>query len=293
MIEHLHRFKEAFIAFIKHDGPVSAGNMAFLTMLSLFPFLIFLVSLSGFLGQTEKGLEAIALMMENFPPTVIEVLSGPIAGIVKHTRGEILTFSILISLWTAGSGVEAARVSLIKAYGRHNARAMWIRRLESLLVVIIAASLIMVAVFVQVIGPPAIKAVASLFPDILSEGILKLWVWLKYFISPAILLMGLYGIYLALTPRLVKKPFKMPGAVFSLLTLMLTTAGLSTYLKYANTYDITYGSLAGVVITQLFCYIVAIGFILGAELNAAYTVARQTKNERESNEGAKNSRSED
>lgn len=277
MIEHLHRFKESFIGFYTHDGPVSAGNMAFLTMLSLFPFLIFLVALSGFLGQTDKGLEAIAMMMENFPPKVAEVLSGPISGIVKNTRGEILTFSILIALWTAGSGVEAARVSLIKAFGRHHAKAIWIRRLESLLVVIIAASLIMVAVSVQVIGPPAITAVASLFPDALNEGILKLWVWLKYFVSPAVLLTGLYGVYLALTPRLVKKSYKMPGAIFTLLTLLITSAGLSTYLKYANTYDITYGSLAGVVITQLFCYVVAIGFILGAELNAAYTVARQTK----------------
>ena len=50
MNEHIHRWKEAFINFIDHDGPVSAGNMAFLTMLSLFPFLIFLVALSGFLG---------------------------------------------------------------------------------------------------------------------------------------------------------------------------------------------------------------------------------------------------
>lgn len=285
MKEHTHRWKEALIGFIDHDGPVSAGNMAFLTMLSLFPFLIFLVALSGFLGQTDKGLEAITLMMENFPPKVAEVLSGPISGIVKNTRGEILTFSILIALWTAGSGVEAARVSLIKAFGRHHAKAIWIRRLESLLVVIIAASLIMVAVSVQVIGPPAITAAANLFPDILNEGILKLWVWLKYFVSPAMLLMGLYGVYLALTPRQVKKSYKMPGALFTLLTLLITSAGLSTYLKYANTYDITYGSLAGIVITQLFCYVVAIGFILGAELNAAYTVARQTKEDPTQSDG--------
>jgi len=283
MIEHIHRIKEALMGFVHNDGPVSAGNMAFLTMLSLFPFLIFLVALSGFLGQTEKGLEAINLMMENFPPEVSSVLSGPIAGIVKNTRSEILTFSILIALWTAGSGVEAARISLIKAFGRHHARAIWIRRLESLAVVIIAASLIMVAVTIQVIGPPAIKAFASLFPDILNNGIIQLWVWLQYFISPAVLLMGLYGVYLALTPRKIKKAYKMPGAIITLFILILTSAGLSTYLKYANTYDITYGSLAGVVITQLFCFIVAIGFIFGAELNAAYTNARNKNNQLQEN----------
>ena len=286
MINHAHRIKEAFIGFIDHDGPVSAGNMAFLTMLSLFPFLIFLIALSGSLGQTDKGLEAIALMMENFPPEVSRVISGPIAGIVKNTRGEILTFSILIALWTAGSGVEAARITLIKAFGRHHAHAIWRRRLESLAVVIIAATLVIFAVFIQVLGPPTIKAIASLFPDILSDGILKLWVWLKYFISPAILLFGLLALYAALTPTRVTKPYRLPGAILTLIVLMLTTAGLSTYLKYAGNYDITYGSLAGVVITQLFCYLVAMGFILGAELNAAYTVARQAKYDIESEEVA-------
>ncbi len=293
MINHAHRFKEAFIGFINHDGPVSAGNMAFLTMLSLFPFLIFLVALSGSMGQTEKGLEAITLMMENFPPEVSAALSGPIAGIMKNTRGEILTFSILIALWTAGSGVEAARISLIKAYGRHHAKAIWQRRLESLMVVIVAATLIIIAVFIQVLGPPTIKAIASMFPDVLSSGILKLWVWLKYFISPAVLLLGLYGVYIALTPTRVTRSYKFPGAVFALFILMLTTAGLSTYLKYAGSYDITYGSLAGVVITQIFCYLVAIGFILGAELNAAYTVARQVKNDSKPDKDAINSDRED
>ena len=293
MINHAHRFKEAFIAFIDHDGPVSAGNMAFLTMLSLFPFLIFLVALSGFMGQTGKGLEAIALMMENFPPEVSNALSGPIAGIVKNTRGEILTFSILIALWTAGSGVEAARISLIKAFGKHHAYAIWRRRLESLAVVIIAASLVIFSVFIQVLGPPTIKAITSLFPDILTDGILNLWVWLKYFVSPAILLFGLLGLYATLTPARVKNSYKLPGALLTLLVLMATTAGLSTYLQYAGSYDITYGSLAGVVITQLFCYVVSIGFILGAELNAAYTVARQATKDASSQENLTNSDSDD
>lgn len=217
------------------------------------------------------------MMLETFPPKVSSVLEGPINSIVKNTSGEIVTFSILIALWTAGSGVEAARISLIKAYGKHHAHAIWRRRLESLAVVIIAATLVIFAVIIQVLGPPTIKAIASLFPDILTDGFLKLWVWLKYFISPAILLFGLLGLYAALTPARVKKPYRLPGALLTLLVLMVTTTGLSTYLKYAGSYDITYGSLAGVVITQIFCYIVAIGFILGAELNAAYTVARDDK----------------
>ena len=51
---------------------------------------------------------------------------------------------------------------------------------------------------------------------------------------------------------------------------MASAWGLSTYLSYFNTYNLTYGGLAGIVIAQIFLFVVSIAFILGAELNAAY-----------------------
>ena len=56
-----------------------------------------------------------------------------------------------------------------------------------------------------------------------------------------------------------------------MVVLLSTAKGLSIYLNYADNYDMTYGSLAGVVILQLFCFMVSMGFVLGAELNAAYS----------------------
>ena len=93
--------------FLENGAMTAAGNMAFLAMLSLFPFLIFLVAVSGFLGQTERGLEAIAFLLSVLPPEVGTVIEGPIAGIINNTGAEILTFSILFAIWTAANGIEA------------------------------------------------------------------------------------------------------------------------------------------------------------------------------------------
>lgn len=268
---HGQRFIDAFINFLDHGGPASAGNMAFLAMLSVFPFVIFLIALSGFFGQTDKGLEAIELMLDMIPTEVASVLEGPIQGVLNNTSGKILTFSILIALWTAASGIEAARHALIQAFGKDFTQAFWRRRLESLIIVIIAAILMLVSISIQVIGPTLMTFLSDQFPNVISESISELWVLLRYLISPLVLCVGLFGLYMALTPRRVEKPKKLPGALMSLAVFMLTATGLSTYLKYAGNYDVTYGSLAGVVILQIFCFIIAIGFILGAELNASYT----------------------
>ena len=268
---HKQVWQRALVLFFTNHGMAAAGNMAFLTMLSLFPFVIFLVAVSGFLGQTERGLEAIAFLMSVLPPEVSAVVDGPIQGIVKNTGAEILTGSILFAIITAANGVEAAREILIKAFGSEHAHAVWIRRLESLAVVVFGAVASILAMSIMVLGPAVLKAVTSLFPDIVSEGINEIWGYLSLLVSPGMLLLGLYMVYLALTPRKVENAARLPGTIVALFMLMATARGLSVFVKYAGTYDVTYGSLAGVVVMQLFCFLVSLGFVLGAELNAAYT----------------------
>ncbi|UTW56758.1 YihY/virulence factor BrkB family protein [Kordiimonas sp. SCSIO 12610] len=272
--KHYKVIKYAISKYFDNGGMAAAGNMAFLAMLSMFPFIIFLVAISGFLGQTERGLEAINFMFEVLPPEVSSVIRGPVQGIIKNTGAEILTGSILFAIWGAANGVEAARGVIVKAFGREHAPAIWLRRLESLAVVIFGAVTVILAMSILVLGPAIFKATTSLFPDIVNDGIDTLWSYLSIFVSPSILLLGLFGVYFVLTPRKIKKPKRIPGTILSLIFLLSTAKGLSVYLKYADNYDVTYGSLAGVVIMQLFCFIVSIGFVMGAELNAAYTYYR-------------------
>ncbi|WP_020399270.1 YihY/virulence factor BrkB family protein [Kordiimonas gwangyangensis] len=268
---HRKVWLRAFAQFFGNNGLDAAGNMAFLTMLSLFPAIIFLVAISGFMGQTERGLEAIQFMLSVLPPEVASVLDGPIRGIIESTGAEILTGSILFTIWTAANGIEAGRGALIKAFGREHARALWIRRLESLAIVVFGAVTITIGMSVQVLGPPMIAGFISLFPSTISETLLLVWKYMSLLVSPAVLMLGLYTMFVALTPRRVNKPVRLPGTILSLLVLLATARGLSIYLKYAGNYDVTYGSLAGVVVMQLFCFFVSVGFVLGAELNAAYT----------------------
>ncbi|SDE38267.1 membrane protein [Kordiimonas lacus] len=268
---HKRAWKRALVLFFSNQGMAAAGNMAFLSMLSLFPFIIFLVAVSGFMGQSERGHEAIQYMLSILPPEVSSVVAGPIKGIVSNTGAEILTGSILLAIWTAGNGVEAAREVLIKAFGKEHARAIWIRRLESLGVVVFGAIAIVIAMSIMVLGPAVLKAITSLFPDAMMDGVNTTWKYLSLLVSPAVLTLGLYMVYLSLTPRKVKNVVRLPGTLLSVAVLIATAKGMSVYLKYAGNYDVTYGSLAGVVVMQLFCFLVSLGFVLGAELNAAYT----------------------
>lgn len=260
-------------AFGRHDGLVHAGNMAFLGMLSFFPFLIFIVALSGFLGQTQFGQDAIAFLLANLPEEVTKVITKPIAGIVKNTSPEILTASVILALWTASSGIDAARAAVVSAFGGGLYRPkMWRARLESLSIVVIAAAFTLLGMALLVFAPALLAAIENYVP--LPEETENLWRLLRYGLGPASILMALYGMYFILAPRSHFTELSyLPGTLVALVVWLITAAGFSTFLSYAGNLDVTYGGLAGVLIAQIFFFIVSIGFILGAELNAVYTRA--------------------
>src|SRR6056300_1241672 len=101
---------KAIANFNKHDGMVMAGHLAFLGMLALFPFIIFLVSLAGTFGQSETGIEALSWLFDSMPTDVASVLRAPIEQMVTTTNKGIMTFSIIGAIWVSSSAIDAARL---------------------------------------------------------------------------------------------------------------------------------------------------------------------------------------
>ena len=75
-----------------------AGHIAYMGLFALFPFLIFLLALAGFLGQGEAAAEAIELSMELLPPDVASALRPAVAEVVGAPHAGLMTFGILVTL---------------------------------------------------------------------------------------------------------------------------------------------------------------------------------------------------
>jgi membrane protein len=82
---------------------------------------------------------------------------------------------------------------------------------------------------------------------------------------------SLFLLFLTLTPsayRTRRYP-KWPGALFVTVWWVAVSSALPGVLHRFFTYDLTYGSLAGVMIALFFFWLVGLGMVVGAELNAA------------------------
>ena len=137
---HWQRVKSAGYAFevvkrvaigVYNDGFIHAGNLAYLALLTLFPFVIVAAAVARLVGQREGGMEAVIGLLQTMPPSVAEVLSKPIADVIEARSGNLLWFGALVGLWTTGSFIETIRDIIRRAYGVTYSRPFWEYRLGS------------------------------------------------------------------------------------------------------------------------------------------------------------------
>ena len=257
----------ALNGFMDHDGPVMAGHLAYISLLALFPFLVFLIALAGLFGQTEVGSIAVEFMTDNLPENVSAVILEPIMEIVEEPRGDLLTFGILFAIWTAASGLEAVRSVLNRALGGVEARPIWRRRLTSMGFVIVGAGLVIIAVMALVLGPVAFETLQDYmaWPDLWGQ----IWFWLRYSVSAVIYLTVIITLYKLLPARPLPILRLLPGALVSMGLWLAAASAFSSYLNLAGDFTVTYGSLGGIIVALLFFFLMGAIFVFGAEVNAA------------------------
>ena len=85
------------------DGFIHAGNLAYLALLAIFPFLILAAAVARLFGRTEDTALTVATVLGRLPPAVRDALAGPIDEVLQGRSGALLWFGAIVGLWTAAS----------------------------------------------------------------------------------------------------------------------------------------------------------------------------------------------
>lgn len=253
---------------VYNDGFIHAGNLAYLALLALFPFFILAAAIAKLLGQSADGQKAVASILGKVPSEVSTVLAGPIQEVLTLRTGPLLWFGALVGLWTAGNFVETIRDILRRAYGVKYSAPFWTYRLASVGIIIGAVLLLMAALGASVLISSIQHFTVSALP--FSSGLASyLGV---YRVAPAVaIFVTFYILFLALTPARYRKIScrNWPGALLVTIWWQVTVELLPKTIGVFGGYSLTYGSLAGVMVALLFFFVIGLGVVMGAELNAA------------------------
>lgn len=251
-----------------NDGFIHAGNLAYLAMFSIFPFFILGAALFSLVGEESERAAAINAVLFAMPPVVGNVIEPVARDVVAARSGWFLWLGAAVALWTVGSLIETIRDILRRAYGTRMTEAFWKYRLFSAGIIMGAVVLLMVSLISQVVIGAASQVIDAYFPA-LTDTVSTLQ--LTRLIPVAGLYLSLYLLFYTLTPKRYrsKQYPKWPGVLFTTLWWVLVTTALPPLLRSFFSYDLTYGSLAGIMIALFFFWLVGLGVVIGAELNAA------------------------
>ena len=250
------------------DGFIHAGNLAYLSLVSLFPFFIVAAAVATMLGQNAETVRTVASFVRTLPPDVAKLLEQPILDVLKARTGSLLWLGAIVGLWTVGSFIETIRDVFRRAYGTPYSRPFWHYRLGSVLVIVGSVVLALISFALQGALTAAEQFVYRLLPFSQQVGA---WIGWSRLIPAALMFGALYLLFYSVTPskyRYNGSP-KWPGALLTTAWWTGATLGLPAALASLGGYDLTYGSLAGVIVALFFFFLIGLGISTAAHLNAA------------------------
>lgn len=250
------------------NGFMYAGNLAYLALMTVFPFFIVAAAVLSIVGQSSETQRAVASFLHVLPPNVSDILRKPIADVLSARQGSLLWLGALVGLWTVGSFVETIREIFRRAYGTRSNESLWRSRLGLSLAIVGSVILALISFLVQGILTAAQQFIYRLLPFAAEAAG---WLNIARIIPGLVMFGALFLLFYSVTPSKYRytSSRKWPGALFTTIWWVSMTAGLPWVLSSLGGYDLTYGSLAGVVVMLLFFYLIGLGLVFGAHLNAA------------------------
>ncbi len=263
---------DAFYRFNADDGWAIASHIALSVLMSMFPFLILVTAIAGFIGSKNLADEVARLIVAAWPREVSSRIAGEIHDVLTTARGDILTVGAVFAIYFASSGIESLRIGLNRAYGLVEPRPWWLLRLESIGYVLVAAVGLLALAFLVVLGPLGFKTALGYAPWLAEvESHFNIG---RFAVASILLTTSLLILHMWLPCG--RRPFRAvwPGIVATLALWLACGFVFGRYLSdFSYTYVNYYAGLASAMMALVFLYFTALIFIYGGELNAA--IARE------------------
>jgi len=263
--------------FAADDGWAIASYIGLTLLTSLFPFLIFVAALAGFLRSGDLAHEAAKLVFSEWPEVVARPIADEVERVLTTPRsGGLLTFGAVFSFYFASSAIEALRVGLNRAYGLIEPRPWWMLRLQSLGLVLVGSFALLTLAFLVVLGPLIVDTLGAFFPSVAEAH--RLLTFLRIGIAALMLASSLILAHLILPAHRVGFLDILPGVALTFVASIAFGELFGAYLsEYLRNYISTYAGLASVMIALVYLYWVAFLFVFGGELNASIIRARRQR----------------
>jgi membrane protein len=244
----------------------NAAQLAFYLLFSLFPLLFFLVTLSAYLPLEDAVEDVLNRAGSLMPPSALAIIRAQLENLLNEGQPQLLTLSLLVALWSASRGANAFRKALNLAYEVSESRSFIRVNALAIATTVISAVLVPVSFAGMILGGDAGYWLAERVG--IGSEFMMVWTWLRWPIIALIIILVAALSYYLLPDVQQRFKYITPGSVTAATLWLITTWGFTQYVEHFSNFELTYGSLGGVIVLMMWLYLSGLVFMIGGEVNA-------------------------
>lgn len=251
---------------LEDDCPGLAAQLAFYFFLSVFPALLFVVALLGYLPIDTRLASAVNELEAFLPPEILEFLRAQLDAALTGGQGGLLTIGVIGAIWSSSSAVTAIITALNRAYDIDEWRPWWKRRIIAILITV-ALAVFVVSAFAFVVGGADL---ASWIADRLGLGavLTKIWTIVQWTLAILLVVIAVDMVYYFAPNAETPFVWVTPGALLATGLWLLTSFAFKVYVENFSNYSAVQGTIGAVIVLLLWFYLSSFALLVGAELNA-------------------------
>jgi membrane protein len=265
----------ALVRLVNTNDLTHAAAIAYYALLSLFPFLLLIISMFGSITADEGDRLAVLGFVFRYFPTQFDFVNTQLDAF-RQTRVQVGVAGALALIW-ASLGVFGAVTSAVNdAWGVEKQRSFLKHRMVSFLMLVAGGGVMIVGLLL--VGAVEV-AQASWFGVMLTRfRWLQALQTLTFTYSATIVLILAVGLVYYFIPN-AKTRFRdvWVGAVLTGLLWRVAFGGFSWYIGRSGSLTFIHGSIAAVVVFLLWIYVSSVILMYGVEFTAAYARLRRRR----------------
>lgn len=249
---------------IKNDLMTYANSLTFKLILAIFPFMIALLTLLGFLNLPVERI--INNIVNDMPREMSDMITYYIKDVLQEKRLSLLSSSAIVAVYSASAGFHTMVKGVCNSFDINENRNFIKTRFISVLLMLIFVFIIILTLYIVIFGDAINKLIISLgivksIPSIVTGTVMHL-------LTALVIIVFLILLYKFSINFKIKIKFLMPGIIFTMISWYIISKIFNIYINNFSRYSVIYGSIGAIFVFGIWLFLLSVVILVGSQINA-------------------------
>lgn len=256
---------------IENDFPGMAAEMGFMLMLGIFPAMLFLMAIFGWMGNKSFMNPVLLFLSSVVPDESMKLIYTLLKEVMIFSKGGLMAFvGIFVSLFLTSNAVAVILKGLNTAYKVEETRSFIYTRILSVVMVFVNTFMLFLSINLIVFGKVIINFLIHYVG--ISHAFALTLLTLRWPVSfVALYAMAFINYYIL--PDLkgeesLKRKSALPGTLFFCVFWLIGSSAFSVYVNNLHTYNKVYGTIGAFAVLMVWLYYSSFLLLIGGEINS-------------------------